>query len=402
MCKPCPDPLVGNAALQAAIEAVRAVENDEDLDDVTNEVIEDAMRQPAADLTGLTLMRPLGLGGQGGVWLATDATGLKLAVKEVRKGRIAALPNKSAQRVWMEREALMELTGHPFLTRLHGTCQCDSSLYFAMSLARGGDLFALLDTMPQGLPEAQANFYTAGIALALRHAHSHGYLFRDMKLENILIDEQGYALLCDFGYAKKIASNRTYTKCGTDEYAPPEVVNGFGRSTAADWWGLGVLLHELLLGHPPFGGATGREVFDRISQYCRGGERAEARLQAELRAAARRASPPLSVDSTNFLCGLLQATEAERIGCGPSGFIGVQTHAWFSELDWAAMLRKQLPAPWLPPKGSEGGTYLSHRPDFSGCDVLNELKYDRAVWDPLFAPFGPYVTELRRPALAAA
>ncbi len=382
-----------NCDLKAAIEAVsKATTNgEEDLDDVEIEVIDIVKREPIVDVATLRLVRPLGSGGQGGVWLAVDGSGASAAVKEVRKGRVASLPSKSSARVFMEREALLELGAHPFITRLHGTFQDADSLYFAMTLAAGGDLFSLLDVNPGGLHERDTRFYAAGVSLALRHIHSHGYLYRDVKLENVLIGCDGYAMLCDFGFAKKLSTARTYTKCGTDEYSPPEVVNGRGRSTAADWWGLGILLHELLIGHPPFGGASGQEVFDQISQYSLGGKEAAHAL----RESVSRAASTLSDEATRFLANLLHVRESDRIGCGPAGFVDIQNDAWFASVDWAAMLRKQVDAPWLPPVGAEGGTYIT-ADDFS-CDSVMALKeFDHAKWDPIFAPFGPTLPPPRR------
>lgn len=163
-----------------------------DLDEVTEEVVAAADHSQHVSMDNLRLERPIGLGGQGGVWLAVDyASGVRSAVKQVRKGRLAALPRKSAMRVFTEKDALNECR-HPFITRLFGTFQDNTSLYFCMELMGAGDLFGLLDLYPTGLPELHARFYTAIIALALRHIHAHGYVYRDVKLENVLIGEDGY------------------------------------------------------------------------------------------------------------------------------------------------------------------------------------------------------------------
>ena len=256
----------------------------EDLDDVTEEILKaaDEHQESNFSLHTMRFRRPIGLGGQGGVWLAEDShSGLRYAVKQVRKGRLAALPRKSAMRVFTEKEALMDCR-HPFITRLFGTFQDHSSLYFCLELMSGGDLFGLLDLFPTGVREDHARFYTATVALALRHIHSRGYVYRDVKLENVLIGGDGYVKLCDFGFAKCVSESRTFTKCGTDEYAPPEVVSGKGRSTAADWWGLGVLLHEMLTGRPPFEGRSAQDIFALIEQYTRGGHEAAERLQRQV------------------------------------------------------------------------------------------------------------------------
>ena len=299
------------------------------------------------------------------------------------RSRLSSLPRKAATRALTEREALNDVSGHPFITDCYATFQNASSLFFALELAPAGDLFGLLDTHPNGLPEVQARFYSCCVALALRHVHSRGWVYRDVKLENVLIDGDGYVKICDFGFAKKTATTRTYTKCGTDEYAPPEVVSGRGRSCAADWWALGILLHEMLTGRPPFEGSSAEEVFDSISEFSNGGAVAAAELQKALLRAAESISKPCA----DFLMGLLKARESERIGAGPAGFIEVQRHAWLEDTDWEGLLRREIPAPWVPNVSAE--TAVDAGVQFSGEDVMAERPYDASVWDPIWAEFGP-------------
>lgn len=316
--------------LADAIAAAAAASDGPDLTAIEDELIA-ADRVPKIDIEALTIVRPIGMGGQGGVWLAVDpASGLRCAVKQIRKGRLSLLPHKAATRALKEREALLDVGCHPFITTLYATFQNESSLFFAMELAPGGDLFGLLDYHPHGLPETHARFYVMCVALALRHVHAQGYVYRDVKLENVLIDEGGYAKICDFGFSKKAADTRTFTKCGTDEYAPPEVVSGRGRSCAADWWALGILLHEMFVGRPPFEGATAEDVFQSISDFSEGGSMAAEQLQSALRHSADK----LSDEGAAFLIGLLKARESERIGAGAAGFMDVQSHAWFNPLEW--------------------------------------------------------------------
>jgi len=360
-----------------------------DIDEVTDQIIkeQEAIVREKFNLECLRFQRPIGLGGQGGVWLAIDSTsGLRCAVKQVRKGRLAALPRKSAMRVFTEKEALGDCK-HPFITRLYGTFQDPTSLYFCMELMSGGDLFGLLDIFPNGVREDHARFYTATVSLALRHIHSRGYVYRDVKLENVLIDGDGYVKLCDFGFAKCVAESRTFTKCGTDEYAPPELVSGRGRSTAADWWGLGVLLHEMLTGRPPFEGRSAQDIFALIEQYTRGGNEAAERLQRQV----NRTAESLSAAAGTFLIGLLRARESERIGCGPAGFVDVQRDEWFEGLEWDKLLRKQIPAPWLPPKSDDGAAPSDA--EFGPDGVMKDVPFDADAWAPIFADFGPVLAQ---------
>ena len=94
--------------------------------------------------------------------------------------------------------------------------------------------------------------------------------------------------------------------------------------------------------------------------------------------------------AASFLSGLLRAREAERIGCGPAGFIDIQKHEWFAELNWCSLLRKQLPAPWLPPRSADGAA--ASDADLKGDDVMAPLPFDQAAWAPIFDAFGPTVS----------
>merc|ERR1712224_218207 len=105
------------------------------------------------------------------------------------------------------------------------------------------------------LYEFEARFYTAGITLAFEHMHSKNVIFRDLKPENVLLDSLGYPKIADFGFAKQI-EGRTFTFCGTKDYIAPEMLLGKGYSKASDWWQLGVLIFEMLAGHPPFFGLS--------------------------------------------------------------------------------------------------------------------------------------------------
>lgn len=118
----------------------------------------------------------------------------------------------------------------------------------------GGELFSRLRREGRFANDV-ALFYACEIMLALRYLHRSGIVYRDLKPENLLIDAEGHIKLADFGFAKYLEDNRTFTLCGTPEYLAPEVVKGTkktGYGKPVDWWALGILLFEMLAGYPPF------------------------------------------------------------------------------------------------------------------------------------------------------
>ena len=169
--------------LAAAMEAAALAADGPDLDSVVEELTEmRRQRMPQLNIEYLDIVRPIGMGGQGGVWLGVDPdSGTQMAIKQIRKGRLTMLPKKAMTRALTERECLLEVGYHPFITTCYACFQNDSSLFFALELAPAGDLFGLLDMHPTGLPEQQARFYCSCVALALRHVHAHGWVYRDVK-----------------------------------------------------------------------------------------------------------------------------------------------------------------------------------------------------------------------------
>ena len=119
---------------------------------------------------------------------------------------------------------------------------------------QGGELFSRL-TRNGRFNDDTAMFYVAGVLDAICHLHTKDIVFRDLKPENIMVDAEGFPKLIDLGFAKKLHHLRTFTICGTPEYLAPEMLdktNKAGYGKAVDYWGIGILIYELLAGYPPF------------------------------------------------------------------------------------------------------------------------------------------------------
>uniref|UniRef100_A0A7S0E308 Protein kinase domain-containing protein n=1 Tax=Phaeocystis antarctica TaxID=33657 RepID=A0A7S0E308_9EUKA len=327
----------------------------------------------------------LGGGGYASVWLTTDTrTGRQYALKQLRKG--VAVHLNFTPRCILERQAL-ETMAHPFITRLYTTFQDEANMYFVLELARGGDLFTVQSAQPNYmLPEAWAKFYAASLSLALRHIHSKGFVYRDLKPENVLLDENGFLKLADLGLSKKVGENRTYTQCGTEEYVPPEMLKGRGRTRASDWWAVGVFVFELLTGHPPFEGDKPSDIFDQISDYASAGDKANQRLADLLVQNKVGAAIPITHNCAAFVTSLLRAEEHRRLGCAAEGFLGIQQHPWFDGFDWAALIKKDMQPPHTPQPARQPFAEEELEPQ-----VLKLLPYDKSVHDREFNKFGPHI-----------
>ncbi|UZP37698.1 hypothetical protein NXS19_005514 [Fusarium pseudograminearum] len=180
------------------------------------------------------------------------------ALKILRKPEVIRL--KQVDHVRHERAILADVAGHPFITTLIASFSDQDSLYMLLDYVPGGELFTYLRKLRR-FEEPVARFYAAEIVLVLEYLHEQqgGIAYRDLKPENLLLDQDGHIKLVDFGFAKRLGyreDNRpaeTYTLCGTPEYLAPEVIQNKGHTGAVDWWALGILIYEFLTGYPHSG-----------------------------------------------------------------------------------------------------------------------------------------------------
>jgi serine/threonine protein kinase len=157
------------------------------------------------------------------------------------------------------------MANNPFLMDMEYVFNTKTKVIYIMKFFRGGDLFLHLQT--QGtFTEDVAKFYAAQMTLAVGYLHSQNIIYRDLKLENILLDDNGYLVLIDFGVSKQLADHRgkAFSVRGTPEYMAPEVIGSKGHGLQVDWWALGTVLFEMLHGEPPFYQENQKRMFNNI------------------------------------------------------------------------------------------------------------------------------------------
>lgn len=202
------------------------------------------------ELKDFDIKTVIGRGSFGKVFLVQKKDSKEVfAMKSLRKDVI--IDYDQVESTKLEKEILMQ-ADHPFLVGMHYVFQTEQKIFFVMRFVRGGELFMHLRSATR-FKEDRAKFYTAQVALAIGHLHQKHIIYRDLKPENILMDEDGYICLTDFGLAKILNENaQAYSFCGTPEYLAPEILNEKGHAFPVDWWALGILTYEMIVGFPPF------------------------------------------------------------------------------------------------------------------------------------------------------
>lgn len=280
------------------------------------------------DFATLVTKQVLGRGSYGFVTLVEDPkTQILYALKAVSKSRVVETNQKS--HIFNEKNLMCRLD-HPFLIKLHATHKDQDMLYFLMEPCRGGELFRILRRC-RAFPVPQAQFYAACVILGFEYLHKQDLIYRDLKPENLLLDEAGYLKITDFGFLKEVVG-KTWTMCGTPEYMAPEIIKQKGHGRAVDWWCVGIFIYEMLVSSTPFYRPEG----DQMEMYRR------------ILLGKVRYPNHLSMEAKELITGLLQLSTSKRLGCGKEGATGIKNAPWFAGFDWEALLWRKLPAPLVP------------------------------------------------------
>eukprot|EP00730_Choanoeca_flexa_P006817 TRINITY_DN12228_c1_g1_i2.p1 TRINITY_DN12228_c1_g1~~TRINITY_DN12228_c1_g1_i2.p1 ORF type:complete len:659 (+),score=169.40 TRINITY_DN12228_c1_g1_i2:296-2272(+) len=307
---------------------------------------------------GYVPLKVLGRGAFGKVLLVEDAnTRQRHAVKVMKKGVI--LEGAELRYVMNERIALEAAAGSPFIVQMCLARQTQEHLCFFLEYVAGGDLMYHIQTQGSFKQDA-VRFFTAQLCLALWYLHDRGIIYRDLKLDNVMLTMEGNVKLCDMGMVAHLTKEENFatTFCGTPGYMAPEILLYQPYSYAVDWWAMGVLIYELLTGREPFFGATDDAVFQRT---LRGSVPYPPSLSKSARVLIRR---------------LLTKDPRSRYGANR---MQLQKQTFFEDVDWDALSRGVVPSPYQPadqlaPSQVTQPTFFDHRflkqaPELSPTDA---------------------------------
>jgi hypothetical protein len=307
----------------------------------------------------------LGCGGFGAVELFQHKPSKKTyAMKGLSKGYIVKI---GMQESVMNEKNILMMTNSPFIIKLWETYNGTQTLYFLLEAALGGELYATYNRKGFHGNEKHTRFYTAGTICAFDHMHQRRIIYRDLKPENLLLNEKGTVLLTDMGLAKFVVG-KTYTTCGTPDYFAPELIASTGHTNAIDWWTLGILVFELMSGHPPFESAYPMQIYSKV-----------------MKGISKVPFPPKCQGAVGeMIKELLKKEPSERLPMRPLGVDNLKKHKWFHPLDWPAFERFEVDAPYKPTvKTPADITNFSARKE----DMPRQIEYvdDGSGWDKDFA-----------------
>lgn len=311
-------------------------------------------------------LKLVGRGGVGKVYLVIlKDTELLYAMKVLSKEDM--INRNKVARVMTERE-IFATTNHPFIVTMFASFQTSRKLHFVMEYCEGGEFFRVLQKQPgKRLSEDAARFYAAEVILALEYLHHLGFVYRDLKPENVLMRGNGHIALTDFDLSKQatavapvvvqqqtsllkmlkasfrkdrtaldnldiiasepIMAGNCNSFVGTEEYIAPEVVQGTSQSASVDWWTLGILIYEMIFGTTPFKGAKQDQTFSNIMK-------AQVNFPADI---------ACSKEGKDIIKKLLTKESNKRLGGTGQGASEIKKHKWFAKLDFALLRNSEPP-----------------------------------------------------------
>ncbi|XP_052863980.1 cGMP-dependent protein kinase, isozyme 1-like [Anopheles cruzii] len=284
------------------------------------------------NLADLDVIGTLGVGGFGRVELVKveHAGNTQVyALKCMKKRHI--VDTRQQEHMYSERKIMLACHS-PFICRLYRTYKDSKYAYMLLEACMGGEVWTILRDRVT-FEDSTAKFIVGCVLQAFDFLHARGIVYRDLKPENLLLDARGYAKLVDFGFSKFIGySSKTWTFCGTPEYVAPEIILNKGHDRSVDYWALGILIHELLTGIPPFTAADPMKTYNII-----------------LKGIDMVSFPKhMSRAAVSLIKRLCRDVPSERLGYQRGGVQDIKKHKWFQGFDWDGLIALTLKSPLQP------------------------------------------------------
>ena len=275
-------------------------------------------------------MKVLGKGSFGKVLLVRYKKNQKLYAMKILK-KAVIMKNNEEIHTKTERKILAKIN-HPFIVSLYFAFQDEKKLYLITEFMQGGELFYHLHR-ERFFSNERTQFYAAEIVLALDHLHKNNCIYRDLKPENVLLDKDGHIKLADFGLSKIMLEKnkaKAFTLCGTPDYLAPEILEDKGYDKTVDWWSLGALIYEMLVGYSPFKMRKGEQL--NIEKY--------------------KEPVPLhnhfTPEAKMIITDLLVVEPSKRLGYGSNGTENIKKHPFFKDINWEELYNKKVEPEFVP------------------------------------------------------
>ncbi|EPR79174.1 Serine/threonine protein kinase [Spraguea lophii 42_110] len=293
-------------------------------------------KEITVDLNSFSLVKVLGRGSFGKVMLAhhkIDKT--VVAIKILKKEMVVNANN--IMYLELERKVLKQVStaNHPFLMQMKYCFQDPQNVYFGTEFLSGGDLF--YHALQGEFSLNRVKQYACEILLGIGYLHSQNIVYRDLKLDNVLLDNDGHVKIADFGLCKENVGPHTitYTLCGTPDTLAPEVISEKGYTKDCDWWSYGVVLYELSQNEPPFNGATTKEL---TSNIMKGEIEFNAKIEDDLK---------------DLILKLLERDYKKRLGTGEADYKSIQQLPYFADVNWDDVSNRKLKPEFVPGGGTD-------------------------------------------------
>ena len=295
----------------------------------------------------------IGRGGFGKVWKILDKKYKKFyALKEISKVKV--IDKNSINAIKYERELLSKLN-HSLIINMHYAFQDYDNLYLVLDLLTGGDLRYQISRHPrQYFSEVQTKFLISCLIEGLFYIHSKNIIHRDIKPENLVFDQNGYLHITDFGIAKFYSKNNSHETSGTPGYMAPEVMQGLSHTFSVDFYAIGVITYELMMGRRPYIGKSRKEIKERI-------------MGKQAKISKLEIPDGWSFEAADFANKLLARKEVNRLGYYNEN--NIKEHPWLKDVDMDLIKNKKIKAPFLPKKNHDNY-------DKNYCEDEEEINFE--------------------------